>query len=88
MCYIRMNIFSLPKDAYESIKPEFRIELKDEQIKALKYFCDGLQIDKLDMLIECLFECLMLRLTISQNKEDEDYVDVQRMRYSTIIHFN
>jgi len=66
------------------------LALKDEQNSALTTFCDGLVLTQLDQLIECLFECLMLRLAIPQNPEDEDYVDIERLRYSfkfDILHF-
>ncbi|XP_021342051.1 E3 ubiquitin-protein ligase rnf213-alpha-like, partial [Mizuhopecten yessoensis] len=64
------------KDVFDSLGDEFRKELSEQQRDYLQYFCDGLQTDKLDYLMELLFECIMLMIAIPQNQDDEDYIDI------------
>ncbi|XP_060085808.1 E3 ubiquitin-protein ligase RNF213-like [Ylistrum balloti] len=64
------------KDVFDSLGEEFRKELSDQQRQSLQYFCDGLQADKVDFLMEFLFECIMLMIAIPQNQDDEDYIDI------------
>ncbi|XP_021363666.1 E3 ubiquitin-protein ligase rnf213-alpha-like isoform X2 [Mizuhopecten yessoensis] len=64
------------KDVFDSLGDEFRKELSEQQQDYLQCFCDGLQTDKLDYLMELLFECIMLMIAIPQNQDDEDYIDI------------
>lgn len=68
------------KDAFENLTNDFKLELSDMQTEAFQTFCNGLQFDRLVILLEVLYECIILRIAVPQNQDEEDFVDMPNQR--------
>ncbi|XP_069109752.1 uncharacterized protein [Argopecten irradians] len=60
----------LHRKPFDSLGDKYKKELSDQQRESLQSFCDGQRADKVEVLMEFLFECIMLMIAIPQNTDD------------------
>ncbi|XP_061169274.1 E3 ubiquitin-protein ligase rnf213-alpha-like [Saccostrea echinata] len=60
------------EDAFEGVASELRVDLQPDQRDIIKSFCEELSIERLELLLETLFECIMLTITVPKGTDDDD----------------
>jgi hypothetical protein len=60
------------QDAFEGVAGEYRVELHPDQRELLPLFCEEIPLEKLGLLLEMLFECIMLTITVPRGTDDDD----------------
>ncbi|KAK3588410.1 hypothetical protein CHS0354_015930 [Potamilus streckersoni] len=63
----------IPVDFHQPLTPELR--------KALKEYLQHLPLKGLIPLLELIFECIVLVISVPQNPEDEDFVDTKEKKF-------
>ena len=53
--------------------------MTEDQTKVLKVALYQMTVEHIDMLVELLFECIVLKIDVPQNVDDEDYVDLSKI---------
>ncbi|XP_070188878.1 E3 ubiquitin-protein ligase rnf213-alpha-like [Littorina saxatilis] len=72
LCYQRACILAAHnEEAFDTIDKELRTELTAEQGDELKAACQRMSIDRLELLLLQLFECIMLRLSEPRDQDDD-----------------
>ena len=66
--------------AFEGISDNFKKPLTEEQRQAIEEILNKLPVEQIDVLVELIFECIVLKIDVPQNKDDEDYVDMSKIR--------
>ena len=61
----------LAQDAFDSVEKELRDDLTPEQGKELETMCQHMSIERLELLLLQLFECIMLRLSEPRGQDDD-----------------
>lgn len=59
------------QDAFEGVVPELREELTEGQRGWVYFFCEELSVERLQLLLDVLFECIMLTITIPRAVDDD-----------------
>ena len=67
------------KKAFEGISDNFKKPLTEEQRQAIEEILNKLPVEQIDILVELIFECIVLKIDVPQNKDDEDYVDMSKI---------
>ncbi|XP_078318224.1 uncharacterized protein LOC144620667 [Crassostrea virginica] len=71
------NQTSIPsQDAFAGVVPELRKELTEGQRGWVSSFCEELSVERLKLLLDVLFECIMLTITIPRAVDDD--VDIAK----------
>ncbi|XP_061169263.1 E3 ubiquitin-protein ligase RNF213-like isoform X1 [Saccostrea echinata] len=60
------------EDAFEGVASELRVDLHPDQRDIITMFCEELSIERLELLLETLFECIMLTITVPKGTDDDD----------------
>ncbi|XP_062605532.1 E3 ubiquitin-protein ligase rnf213-alpha-like [Saccostrea cucullata] len=60
------------EDAFEGVSGELRVDLLPDQRDVITSFCEELSIERLELLLETLFECIMLTITVPKGTDDDD----------------
>lgn len=68
------------QDAFEDLDKVFLEELTEEQEELLKKYLKRLKANKLDLFIEQLHDCLVLRIAVPQDRSAEDFMDVEQTK--------
>ncbi|VDI70333.1 Hypothetical predicted protein [Mytilus galloprovincialis] len=63
------------KDTFEWVSEHLKEPMTEEQTSIIRTLLDKLPVEHLDSLVELLFECIVLRMDIPENIDDEDYCD-------------
>ncbi|KAK7107714.1 hypothetical protein V1264_015588 [Littorina saxatilis] len=72
LCYQRACILAAhQQDAFDSVERELREDLTPEQGKELEATCQRMSIERLELLLLQLFECIMLRLSEPRDQDDD-----------------
>ncbi|KAK3096790.1 hypothetical protein FSP39_003301 [Pinctada imbricata] len=79
------NQASYKHDTFEGVGDELREDLTEEQREVVRGFCEELQLEKLEVLLETLWECIMLRISVPQNPDDEDYIDTTKFSLRDVM---
>lgn len=66
-----VNIGLLLQDAFDGVEKELREDLTPEQGKELEAMCQRMSIERLELLLLQLFECIMLHLSEPRNQDDD-----------------
>lgn len=66
-----LNEFLL-QDAFDGVVTELREELDPAQREVITSLCNDISLDRLDLLLEILFECIMLTITIPKETDDDE----------------
>ena len=74
--------FCFFQKAFEGISDNFKNPLTEEQRQAIEEILNKLPVEQIDILVELIFECIVLKIDVPQNKDDEDYVDMCDNRYT------
>ncbi|XP_071137099.1 E3 ubiquitin-protein ligase rnf213-alpha-like [Mytilus edulis] len=67
------------KKAFEGISENFKNALTEENINNIEDILNKLPLEQIDVLVELLFECIVLKIDVPQNMDDEDYVDMSKI---------
>ncbi|XP_052062678.1 E3 ubiquitin-protein ligase rnf213-alpha-like isoform X2 [Mytilus californianus] len=67
------------KKAFESIGETFRTTLTEDQTKIIEEILKSLTVEQISEMVELLFECIVLKIDVPQNRDDEDYFDMSKM---------
>ena len=59
------------QDAFEGVVTELREELTEGQRGWVSFFCEELSVERLQLLLDVLFECIMLTITIPRAVDDD-----------------
>eukprot|EP00105_Crassostrea_gigas_P007930 XP_011422347.1 PREDICTED: E3 ubiquitin-protein ligase rnf213-alpha isoform X2 [Crassostrea gigas] len=60
------------QDAFEGVVTELREELNAAQRDMITTLCEDISLERLDLLLEILFECIMLTITVPKGTDDDD----------------
>lgn len=60
------------QDAFDGVVTELREELDPAQREVITSLCNDISLDRLDLLLEILFECIMLTITIPKETDDDE----------------
>ncbi|XP_062573630.1 E3 ubiquitin-protein ligase rnf213-alpha-like, partial [Saccostrea cucullata] len=60
------------EDAFEGVSGELRVDLLPDQRDIITTFCEELSVERLELLLETLFECIMLTITVPKGTDDDD----------------
>ena len=63
--------FFWDQDAFDSVEKELREDLTPEQGKELEAMCQHMSVERLELLLLQLFECIMLRLSEPRDQDDD-----------------
>ena len=63
--------FPPSQDAFEGVVPELREELTEGQRGWVYFFSEELSVERLQLLLDVLFECIMLTITIPRAVDDD-----------------
>lgn len=66
------------QDAFEGVVTELREELNAAQRDMITSRCEEITLERLDLLLEILFECIMLTITVPKGTDDDD-VDMAKL---------
>ena len=66
------------QDSFEGVSSVFKKGLTDDQTDVLYELLDTLQLEQVEILMETLFECIILTIDIPQR--DEEFVDMSKFR--------
>eukprot|EP00105_Crassostrea_gigas_P007927 XP_011422344.1 PREDICTED: E3 ubiquitin-protein ligase rnf213-alpha [Crassostrea gigas] len=66
------------EDAFEGVVTELREELNAAQRDLITSMCEEISLERLDLLLEILFECIMLTITVPKGTDDDD-VDMAKL---------
>ncbi|XP_063404431.1 E3 ubiquitin-protein ligase rnf213-alpha-like [Mytilus trossulus] len=67
------------KKAFEGISENFKKPLTEDQTQGVEDILNKLPIELIDVFVELLFECIVLKIDVPQNIDDEDYVDMSKI---------
>ncbi|CAG2212879.1 RNF213 [Mytilus edulis] len=67
------------KKAFEGISENFKKPLTEDQTQSVEDILNKLPIELIDVFVELLFECIVLKIDVPQNIDDEDYVDMSKI---------
>lgn len=70
--------YSSSQDAFEGLAGEYREELVPNQRELIPSFCEEIPLERLGLLLEMLFECIMLTITVPRGTDDDD-VDMTKV---------
>ncbi|XP_062572465.1 E3 ubiquitin-protein ligase rnf213-alpha-like [Saccostrea cucullata] len=60
------------EDAFEGVSGELRVDLHPDQRDIITSFCEELSVERLELLLDTLFECIMLTITVPKGTDDDD----------------
>lgn len=60
------------QDAFDGVVTELREALDPAQREVITSLCNDISLDRLDLLLEILFECIMLTITIPKETDDDE----------------
>ncbi|KAK3098458.1 hypothetical protein FSP39_019662 [Pinctada imbricata] len=66
------------QESFENISKEFRKDLTDNQRSMVETFTVDLIPERLAVILDILFECIVLTISIPQNPDDDDYRDMTK----------
>ena len=69
MCPLAFII--VKQDAFDGVEKELREDLTAEQRKELETMCQHMSVERLELLLLQLFECIMLHLSEPRNQDDD-----------------
>lgn len=58
--------------AFDGVVTELREALDPAQREVITSLCNDISLDRLDLLLEILFECIMLTITIPKETDDDE----------------
>lgn len=64
------------QDAFEGVVTELRKELNAAQQDMITSLCVDISLERLNLLLEILFECIMLTITFPKRTDDDNDVDM------------
>ncbi|XP_067673877.1 E3 ubiquitin-protein ligase rnf213-alpha-like [Haliotis asinina] len=73
------------QDAFDYLDTEFKRDLPEEARTELKRFCQKKSPDKMECLLQAMFDCLLLRVAQPVDPYDEDAVDMKSMSLRDIL---
>jgi hypothetical protein len=59
------------QDAFDSVAKELREDLTQEKGREVEGICQSMSVERLELLLLQLFECIMLRLTEPRDQDDD-----------------
>lgn len=78
VCIFLYMLHFFSKDAFEGVVTELREELNAAQRDMITSMCEEISLERLDLLLEILFECIMLTITVPKGTDDDD-VDMAKL---------
>ncbi|KAL8623378.1 hypothetical protein ACOMHN_065912 [Nucella lapillus] len=86
-CHQRASILaSHRQDAFDSLEREFREDLTEEQEVGVEVMCQLISVDRLELLLLQLFECIVLRL--SEPREQDDDTRPENFKLREMVEMN
>ncbi|KAL5009497.1 hypothetical protein ScPMuIL_011802, partial [Solemya velum] len=73
------------KNAFEDVDDDFIIPLPSDLKESLDECMRSVSLEKIEVLLQLIFECIILQIAIPQNVDDEDYVDTRSQRLCDTI---
>ena len=65
------------KDAFDNLGPDMKEMLSDNQTDSLAMFCQHQTHNKLEFILQEIFDCILLRIAQPQSHQDEDAIDLK-----------
>ncbi|KAK3585575.1 hypothetical protein CHS0354_036762 [Potamilus streckersoni] len=66
---------------FDGLPEQFHQQLSDELTEQVKIFLQPLSLERLELLLDLMFECIVLVISVPQNPDDEDYVDAKEKKF-------
>ncbi|XP_041350668.1 E3 ubiquitin-protein ligase rnf213-alpha-like [Gigantopelta aegis] len=76
------------QDAFDNLGPDMKKKLSDTQTNSLVWFCRHQILNKLEFVLQEIFDCILLRIAQPQAHYDEDTRDQKDMSLRDIMHGN
>ncbi|KAK3585578.1 hypothetical protein CHS0354_036765 [Potamilus streckersoni] len=71
---------------FDGLPDQFHQQLSAELLEQVMAFLQPLSLERLGLLLELMFECIVLVISVSQNPDDEDYVDAKEKKFKDYLH--
>ncbi|KAL8581509.1 hypothetical protein ACOMHN_042902 [Nucella lapillus] len=72
LCHQRASILAAnQQDAFDGVEKELREDMTPEQGLEVERMCQSMSVERLELLLVQLFECIMLHLSEAQTQEDD-----------------
>ena len=76
---------TFPQDAFDGIEKELREELTPEQGQELEAMFQHMSVERLELLLLQLFECIMLHLSEPRSQDDDTHPENFRSLFNPIL---
>ncbi|VDI22792.1 Hypothetical predicted protein [Mytilus galloprovincialis] len=67
--------------AFEGVSDPFKKELTEDQIHVMNTILGRLPAEQINTLLELIFECIVFKIDVPQNINDEDYIDISQISF-------
>ncbi|XP_063442805.1 E3 ubiquitin-protein ligase RNF213-like [Mytilus trossulus] len=69
------------RKAFEGVPESFKIDLTMEQIHEIEEILTRSPAEQISALLELIFECIVFKIDVPQNINDEDYIDISQISF-------
>ncbi|KAL3881513.1 hypothetical protein ACJMK2_027945, partial [Sinanodonta woodiana] len=70
---------------FDGLPEQFHEQLGAELMEQVGTFLQPLSLEKLGFLLELMFECIVLVISVPQNQDNEDYVDAKEKKFKDYL---
>ncbi|KAL3881517.1 hypothetical protein ACJMK2_027949 [Sinanodonta woodiana] len=70
---------------FDGLPEQFHQQLSAELSEEVMTFLESLSLERLELLLELMFECIILVISVPQKTEDEDYVDIKEKKFKDYL---
>ncbi|XP_052061725.1 E3 ubiquitin-protein ligase RNF213-like [Mytilus californianus] len=69
------------RKAFEGVSESFKMDLTMEQIHEVEEMLARSPAEQINTLLELIFECIVFKIDVPQNINDEDYIDISQISF-------
>ncbi|KAL3881507.1 hypothetical protein ACJMK2_027939 [Sinanodonta woodiana] len=66
---------------FDGLPEQFHQQLSAELVQQVMAYLQPLALERLGLLLDLMFECIILVISLPQNPDDEDYVDAKEKKF-------
>ncbi|KAK3585576.1 hypothetical protein CHS0354_036763 [Potamilus streckersoni] len=70
---------------FDGLPEQFHQQLSTELVEKVMTFLQPLSLERLELLLDLMFECIVLVISVPQNPDDEDYVDAKEKKFKDYL---
>ncbi|KAL3881512.1 hypothetical protein ACJMK2_027944 [Sinanodonta woodiana] len=70
---------------FDGLPEQFHHQLSAELTEQVMASLQPLSLERLEVLLELMFECIILVISVQQNPDDEDYVDAKEKKFKDYL---